>query len=66
MIEFNVENILEIKENAIILFQKNSNIYSSKCIIQQRISIDIDYKVSLYNIKNKEEKYWLKAPHFFI
>jgi len=55
LIEFNVENILEIKENAIILFQKNSNIYSSKCIIQQRISIDIDYKVSHYNIKIKKK-----------
>jgi len=55
-IEYNVENILEIKENNLILFQKKSITYSSRCVIPSSSSTNNYYRVSFYNIKNNEEK----------
>ena len=62
---FNVENILEIKENNFILFQKKCYLYRSRCSIPPRTSVYNKYRVTLYNIKNKEEKILVESIAYF-
>ena len=64
-IELNVENILEIKENNFILFQKKSITYRSRCVIPSSSSTNNDYRVSYYNIKNEEEKILVEDKAYF-
>lgn len=63
-IEFEVENIFEMKENIFILFQKKSKTYTSKSI-PPRSTITNKYRISLYNIKNKEEKILIEDIAYF-
>jgi hypothetical protein len=64
-IEYNVENILEIKENNLILFQKKSKTHNTSCTLPPSCSIDNNYRVTLYNIKNKEEKILVQGIAYF-
>ncbi len=63
--EFNVENILEIKENIFILFQKKSKTHNTSCTLPSSSSIDNNYRVTFYNIKNKKEKILFRGTAYF-
>ena len=64
-LELHVENILEIKENNFILFQKETETYKSRCIIPPRSSTNNYYRVSFYNIKNEEEEILVQGKAYF-
>ena len=64
-INYNVENIYEIKENNFILFQKKSITFISNCVVPSSSSTNNDYRVSFYNIKNNEEKILVEDQAYF-
>jgi len=64
-LELHIENILEIKENNFILFQKETETYKSRCIIPPRSSTNNYYRVSFYNIKNEEEEILVQGKAYF-
>jgi len=63
-IRFEVENIIEIKENFFMLFQQNRKSLTSSCVVYSK-SISIDYRVSIYNIKNEKERILVEGHAFF-
>ena len=58
---YDAENILEIKEDFFILFQKKSTTYRSYCVLSPSSSTTYVYRVSLFNIRDKEEKILIES-----
>jgi len=63
-LEYNVENIIEIKENIFILFQIKSKTYNSYTLPPSS-SIDNNYIVSLYDNTTKKRKIVIEDNAYF-
>ena len=56
-IELEVENLIEIKENVLVLLLKEIKDISSRCLISRSHTSINYYKIYLYNIKNNDKNY---------
>ena len=64
-INMKVKKILEIKDNIFIVFQKESITYTTRCVLPSRSSTNNNYRVSLFNAKNREEIILIENKAYF-